>query len=145
MDFIEWRERRGETVDAEAERLATLVIGATIEVHKALGPGHSERTYEEALCHELLLRDIPFQRQVRYVISYKDKSVGEGWLDLLVGERLIVELKSVEYLADIHREQTLAYLVAMKLRLALLINFNVPVLRQGIKRIVHDAFPISPS
>jgi GxxExxY protein len=143
MDFVEWREQRGEKVDSEAERLATLVIGAGIEVHEQLGPGHSERVYEEALCHELTLRGIPFERQVRFKVLYKTKEVGEGWVDLLVGGRLVVELKSVEQLSNVHREQALAYLVAMNLRLALLMNFNVTYLKDGIKRVVRDPKPSS--
>jgi GxxExxY protein len=138
MDFFEFRERRGESADAESERLAPLVIGAAIEVHKELGAGHCEKIYEEALCHELEIRQIPFQRQVPITIHYKDKEVGKSWIDLIVGGCLIVELKSIERFAELHVSQCNAYLAATKLRLALLINFNVPVLKQGLKRVVFD-------
>ena len=138
MSFAEWREQRGESIDPEAERLANLAIGAGIEVHDALGPGHGEKTYEEALCHELKLRGIPFERQVQVKVFYKGKQVGVGWIDLLIGGCLVVELKSVESLCDVHREQTLAYLAAKGLRLGLLMNFNVVLLKNGIKRVVRD-------
>jgi GxxExxY protein len=138
MDFYEWRERRGESADEESEKLANLVIGAAIEVHKELGPGHPENVYEEALCHELDLRQIPYLRQVPVTIWYKGKEVGKNWIDLLVADRLIVELKSIERFSDVHVGQCNAYLAATKQRLALLINFNVALLKHGIKRVVCD-------
>jgi len=116
--------------------LARQVIGAAIEVHRALGPGFLESVYEEALCVELGLRRIPFARQVAVGVAYKGTAVGESRLDLLVGGRLIVELKAAESLLPIHSAQVLSYLRATGNQLALLINFNVPVLKGGIKRIV---------
>ncbi len=121
----------------EVDRLAHEVIGAAIEVHRALGPGFMESIYEEALCVELRLRQIDFKRQCPIVVIYKEHVVGQGRLDLLVGDLLIVELKAVESLADIHTAQVISYLRSAKLELGLLINFNVPVLRQGVKRIVQ--------
>jgi GxxExxY protein len=138
MDFYEWRERRGESADEESERLATLVTGAAIEVHKELGPGHPETVYEEARCHELDLRQIPYLRQVPVTIRYKGKDVGKNWIDLRVGDRLIVELKSIEHFSDVHIAQCNAYLAATRQRLALLINFKVALLKRGIKRVVCD-------
>ena len=138
MDFFELRAARGEIADEESERFATLAIGASIEVHEALGPGHAEKVYEAALCHELDLRGIPYQRQVPVMLFYKGKQVGEGWIDILVGDRLVLELKSVEQLVKVHRGQVVAYLAATKLRLGLLMNFNVEQMRQGIKRVVRD-------
>ena len=113
-----------------------LVIGAAIEVHRPLGPGLMEEVYEEALCMEFDLRKIPFMRQERVGITYKGRAVGKGKLDLLLGGRLIVELKSVERLAPIHSAQIISYLRMTSRMLGLLINFNVPVLREGIKRVV---------
>ena len=121
----------------EVDRLAHEVIGAAIEVHRALGPGFMESIYEEALCVELRLRQMCFKRQLPIEVLYKEHVVGQGRLDLLVGDLLIVELKAVESLADIHTAQVISYLRAAKLELGLLINFNVPVLRQGVKRIVQ--------
>ena len=138
MDFFEWRERRGESADEESERLATLVIGAAIEVHRELGPGHPEKVYEEALCHELDLRQIPYERQVPVTIHYKGKEVGQSWLDLLVAKRLIVELKCIDHFSEVQIAQCDAYLAATNLRLALLINFKVTMLKHGLKRVVRD-------
>ena len=112
------------------------VIGAAIEVHRALGPGLLEACYEEALCAELTLQQIPFTRQPQVELFYKNRSVGTGRLDLLVDDQLVVELKCVEALAGVHTAQVLSYLRASGHRLGLLINFNVPVLKDGIKRIV---------
>lgn len=122
--------------DAELDRLARQVIGAAIEVHRQLGPGLLEGVYEKALCIELDLRKIPFTHQLGVGITYKGRPVGKGKLDLLVGERLIIELKAVEKLAPIHSAQMISYLRMTNRMLGLLINFNVPVLREGIKRVV---------
>jgi GxxExxY protein len=113
------------------------VIGAAIEVHRLLGPGYLESVYQEALCIELSLRGIRFARQVPVGVTYKGKIAGEARLDLLVDERLVVELKAVETLAPIHVAQVISYLKATKLTLGLLITFNVTVLRRGIKRVIQ--------
>ena len=118
------------------DQLAHDVIGAAIEVHRMLGPGFLESVYEEALCIELKLRGIPFERQVNRDIDYRGHSVGEGRMDLLVDKWLVVELKAFDGLAPIHSAQVISYLKATGYRLALLINFNVPVLKEGIKRII---------
>lgn len=120
----------------DVDRLARQVIGAAIEVHRHLGPGFLESVYEEALVVELGLRGIAFERQWPVPVSYKERHVGEGRIDLLVGNELIVELKAVDGLAPIHKAQVISYLKAMGLHLGLLINFNVPVLRAGIQRVV---------
>ena len=122
---------------AELDDLAHRVIGSAIEVHRLLGPGFLESVYEEALCVELALRDIPFARQVPIGVRYKGEQVGEARLDLLVHDTLVVELKTVESIAPIHWAQVLSYLKATRLRLGLLINFNVSVLQRGIKRVVQ--------
>lgn len=120
----------------EINRLSYSVIGAAIEVHHELGPGFLESTYEEALCIELRLRDMPFVRQPLVTVGYKGHDVGEARLDLLVGGVLVVELKAVDALLPIHSAQVLSYLRATGHHLGLLINFNVRVLTDGIKRIV---------
>src|SRR5438094_6527920 len=122
MDFFEWREKRGETAHPEAERYGNLAIGAAIEVHKRLGPGHSEGVYLQAMCHELDLRGIPHEREVTFDVVYKGRIVGRGRIDLLVGGCVVLELKAVERLCEVHRAQAIAYLVAKSLRLAILIN-----------------------
>jgi GxxExxY protein len=123
-------------LEEELEDLAYGVIGAAIEVHRVLGPGFLEFVYQEALNVELQLRQIPFIPQAEVAVTYKGAKVGAGRLDFLVGSSLIVELKAVENLAPIHSAQVLSYLKITRHPLALLINFNVPILKQGIKRIV---------
>src|SRR3972149_10571835 len=122
--------------DKKTDELAKAVIGAAIEVHRVLGPGYLESVYEEALAVELNLRGVAFERQKRMSVDYKGHAVGEGRLDLLVDGCLIVELKAVEALAPIHTAQVISYLKATQLPLGLLINFNVPLLKEGIKRII---------
>ena len=121
----------------EVDKLAHSVIGAAIEVHRNLGPGYLESVYEAALAVEFDLRGISFERQKPIRIQYKGHPIGEARLDFLVGEILIVELKAVESLAGIHTAQVISYLKATRLQLGLLINFNVPVLKEGIKRVVY--------
>ena len=114
------------------------VIGCAMEVYKTLGPGLLEIAYEKALLHELTLAGIPVQSQVEVQISYKGVNIGEGLrLDLLVDDRLIVELKSVEELKPVHHKQLLTYLKLMDKRLGLLINFNVTDLKNGIHRVIN--------
>ena len=125
-----------EEPSEEVDRLTKLVIGAAIEVHRHLGPGYFESVYKEVLGIELTLREISFDRQKPVAVSYKGNAVGEGRLDLLVENVLIVELKTVEAFTEIHKAQVISYLKATNLQLGLLINFNVPVLRHGIKRVV---------
>jgi GxxExxY protein len=123
---------------ASTDELAHAVIGAAIEVHRHLGPGFLEEVYEQALCLELRLRQIPFERQKPVRVDYKGEYVGEGRLDLLVGDQLIVELKAVKAFAPIDKAKVISYLKASGRHLALLINFNVSMLRDGIQRIVQS-------
>ncbi|WP_017316969.1 GxxExxY protein [Mastigocladopsis repens] len=120
----------------EVDRLAYAVIGAAIEVHRVLGPGFLEEVYQKALSLEFLIRGIPHQPKYPVGVTYKGRPVGEGQLDFLVGDVLIVELKAVQNLAPIHESQVISYLKMTNHPLALLINFNVPVLKEGIKRII---------
>ena len=122
--------------NTKLDELARLVIGAAIEVHRELGPGFLESTYEEALAIELTLQGIAFTRQHPIALKYKGHTVGEGRLDILVENCLIVELKSVERLHPIHDAQVISYLKATGLTLGLLINFNVTILKQGVKRLI---------
>ena len=122
----------------EVDDLARKVIGAAIEVHRELGPGYIESVYEEALVYEIDLNHIPYERQVKVTVAYKEHAVGEGRLDLLVAKILPVELKAVEALAPIHQAQLISYLKMTGLQLGLLINFNVPLLKQGIKRVIFS-------
>lgn len=121
-----------------ANGLSREVIGAAIEVHKALGPGLLESAYEECLCQELKMRNIPFERQVDLPIEYKGIKLSAGYrMDIVVENLLVLELKSVEKLLPIHQAQLITYLRLSNIWLGLLINFNVPTLKQGIKRLVQ--------
>jgi GxxExxY protein len=113
------------------------LIGCAIEVHRTLGPGLLESTYEECLCHELRLADIPHRRQVPLPVLYKEVRLECGYrMDLVVAEEIVIEVKTVERLMPVHDAQMLTYLRLSGLRTGLLINFNVPVLRDGIRRLV---------
>jgi GxxExxY protein len=122
----------------QLDRLAYAIIGSALEVHKALGPGFLESVYEEALCVELELRRIPFVRQAAVSVAYKGHLVGEGKVDLLVDDAIVVELKAVEALAGIHDAQVISYLKATGYHLGLLINFNARALKDGLKRLVNS-------
>jgi GxxExxY protein len=114
------------------------VIGAAIEVHSALGPGLLESAYEECLCRELELRTIPFERQKELPIEYKGVKLNSGYrLDVVVANKLILELKACETLLPIHEAQLLTYLKLTGIKLGLLINFHVPSLKDGIKRLAN--------
>ena len=120
-------------------RLTEKIIGAAIEVHKALGPGLLESAYEECLAHELSLANISFERQLPLPVIYKSLSLDCGYrLDFLVEKKVVLELKAIERLQPIHQAQLLTYLKLGGWPIGLLINFNMPVLRQGIKRMVHN-------
>ena len=133
----EIEELRKKSISEELNALSHVVIGAAIEVHRTLGPGFLESVYEQALCVELELRHIPFDNQVEIGVGYKGRIIGEGRLDILVANALIVELKAVDALAPIHEAQLLSYLKATGHRLGLLMNFNVPILRNSIRRIIR--------
>jgi GxxExxY protein len=123
----------------EANRLSNLIIGAAIAVHRELGPGLLESAYEACLHHELSQQGLRVERQVSQPVIYKGIHLDCGYrLDLLVESLVIVELKTVESLQPIHDAQLLTYLKLKKLWLGLLINFNVPVLKNGIKRLVNN-------
>ncbi len=127
--------------DAEARRvdeITSTVIGACIEIHRELGPGLLESAYEDFLCHELSARGVSFERQKPLPV-YKAVNLDCGYrMDLVVEKMVLVELKAVENLLPIHEAQTLTCLKLSNLSLGLLINFHVPVLENGIKRIVNS-------
>ena len=121
----------------QQDPLTGAVIGAAIEVHRILGPGLLESVYERCLSRELSLRNITHHRQVRLPIIYKGEDLGSEFaMDVVVEDRLVLELKTVERLEPIHTAQLLTYLKLSNIRLGLLINFNVPVLRSGLKRLI---------
>ena len=120
--------------------LTEQIIGAAMEVHKALGPGLLESVYEECLCHELYLRGLKFQRQLSVPVIYKSVALDCGYrVDLIVENTVILELKCIERVLAIHEAQLLTYLKLLDKPVGFIINFNVPVLRQGIIRKVFDS------
>jgi len=121
---------------ARLDWLVSQVVDAGLAVHRALGPGFHEAVYEEALALELAERAIPFERQVAMSVRYKGQCVGEGRVDLLVDRELIVELKAVESLAATHVAQVISYLRAFDRLLGLLLNFNVRLFRNGVRRVI---------
>jgi len=122
----------------DINELSSKIIGAAIEVHKKLGPGLLESVYEECICYELSLRGISFERQKPLPVVYKGKKLDCGYrLDIVVENAIILELKSCEKIEPIHRAQLLTYLKLSDLNLGLLLNFNTPVMRDGIVRIVN--------
>jgi len=121
----------------ERDPLTGRIIEAAIEVHRQLGPGLLESTHQHCLEHELALKAIAFRREVPLPVVYKEAKLECGYrLDLLVEEKVIVEVKSTEALAPIHDAQLLTYLKLSGIRTGLLINFNVTLLKQGLRRIV---------
>jgi|SRR5579863_477279 len=118
-------------------QLTGAIIGAAIEVHKILGPGLLESAYEETLCHELTSRSLSFERQKPIPLVYKNVKLDCGYrLDLLVESQVIVELKSVEGLSPIHEAIMLTYLKLSGHRVGLLLNFNVTIMKDGVRRFV---------
>lgn len=135
MDF-QHRGQRG-TTEVIYPELSGQILRAAFKVHSALGPGLLESAYEACLCHELYGAGLLFRRQVAVPIQYDGIAIDCGFrLDLLVEEKAIVEIKSVERLMSIHECQLLTYLRAAHLRLGLLLNFNTSHLRHGIRRLV---------
>ena len=123
----------------DINQLSNKIIGAAIEVHKGLGPGLLESAYEECLCYELGLRQMSFERQKSLPVMYKEKQLDCGYrIDVLVEKSIILELKAVDRIEAIHKAQLLTYLKLSNINLGLILNFNVPVMRDGIVRIVNE-------
>ena len=121
------------------DELSNEIIGAAIEVHRNLGPGLLESAYEECLCYELAHRGIKYERQKLLPVAYKGTKLDCGYrLDVVVNELVVLELKAVDQIQPIHSAQLLTYLKLSNLKLGILINFNVTVLKSGIKRIVNE-------
>jgi GxxExxY protein len=116
------------------EALVEATIGCCIAVHRALGPGLSENIYSRAIALELKAASIAFEREKPYQVLYRDELLCEQYLDFVVADVLVLEIKSVEHFAPIHHSQLLSYMRLSKLRVGLLINFNVVVLKDGIRR-----------
>jgi GxxExxY protein len=120
----------------EHDALTEKIIGCAIEVHRTLGPGLLEATYEAALCVELKLAGLKFQKQLVIPVNYKNQPVGEYRLDLVVADQVVVEIKSVDRFDPIFEAQLLTYLKITGLKRGLLLNFNSRLLKDGVKRLV---------
>ena len=119
--------------------IATKIIGSALEVHRRLGPGLLESTYETCLAYEIVQAGLSVQQQIALPVVYKEVKLNAGYrIDLLVEHKVIIEIKSVEALADIHTAQLLTYLKLKDLRLGLLVNFNEMLLKNGLRRIVNN-------
>ena len=131
--------------EEEENAVTEKVIGAAIEVHRCLGPGLLESAYEECLCYELSQLGLRFERQVRLPVQYKGLKLDCGYrMDLVVEDTVLVEIKAIEGLLPVHSAQLLTYLKSSGKRVGLLINFNVPILAKGLKRMVNQ-YPESSS
>ena len=140
QEMPEWRRVR---VPAEVERLATAVVDASFAVHQELGPGLLESAYEACLSHELRLRDVNHQLQLPVPLTYKGLRIEVGYrADVIVEEKLLVELKAVDQLMPIHTAQVITYLRLKRFSLGLLINFNEILIKHGIHRVLN--VPRSP-
>ncbi len=138
---------RHSDMPRELNELVDRVIGAGIEVHRQLGPGLLERSYEVALVHELGLRGIAVEQQVEISVEYKGIELPGQRLDLVVDRQIVLELKAVESVAAVHHAQILSYLKAGNFPLGLILNFNVPMLKDGIYRRInkkHSLLSTSP-
>ena len=124
-------------IPPEDERIAKLIVDSAFAVHKTLGPGLLEGIYEPCFCHELGKRGVQYKRQVVVPLVYDGIKFSEGLrMDVFIEGRIICELKSIENLQDVHLSQVLTYLKLTQNRLGFLINFNVPLIKHGIKRII---------
>ena len=123
----------------DINELSRKIIGAAIEVHKALGPGLLESAYEECLCHEFGLKGLSNERQKPLPVIYKGRELDCGYrLDVVVENAIILELKACERIEPIHQAQLLTYLKLSGLKLGLLLNFNIAVMKDGIVRVVNN-------
>ncbi|HNV82570.1 MAG: GxxExxY protein [Tenuifilaceae bacterium] len=119
--------------------ISNIIIGSAIEVHKQLGPGLLESAYQECLAYELKQKGLKVLREVPMPIVYKEIKLDHGYrLDLLVNSKVVIEIKSVEFISDIHEAQLLTYLKLGNFKLGLLLNFHTTVLKNGIKRMVNN-------
>jgi GxxExxY protein len=123
----------------DINKLSSNIIGAAIEVHRTLGPGLLESSYEQCICHELALRGLSFERQKPIALNYKGTKLDCGYrLDIVVESAIILELKSCEQIEPIHKAQLLTYLKLSGLKLGLILNFNTGLMRDGIIRVVNE-------
>ena len=135
--MIRMHHRDTESTEMHLNKISEQIIGSAIEVHRVLGPGLLESAYEECLCRELQLQGIAFERQLPLAVEYKGVRLDCGYrLDLVVESSVAVEIKALAAIDRIHEAQLLTYLKLGGWKLGLLINFNVPLLKNGIRRMI---------
>jgi GxxExxY protein len=140
LELPDWKRVR---IPDGIERLATIAVDAAFRVHAELGPGLLESVYETCLCRELELREVEFQRQLPVPLEYQGVRLEAGFrADVIVGQRLLLEIKAVDALLPVHTAQVITYLRLKKLPLGLLINFNEAMIKHGIHRVLN--VPRSP-
>jgi GxxExxY protein len=122
------------TLPEETETVLTSIVGCCIAVHRHMGPGFLEVIYAKAVARELRVAGIEFEREHRFPVIYRGELLCEQRLDFIVGNRVVVEIKAVDQLASVHHAQLLSYMRVAQMRAGLLVNFNVAVLRDGLKR-----------
>lgn len=129
-------------IPRDVEEMATLAVDAAFAVHKELGPGLLESAYEGCFAHELELRDVRYQRQLPVPLNYKGKLIEVGFrADIVIEQRLLIELKAVEGIIPVHHAQVITYLKILRLPLGLLINFNEVLIKSGLHRILNLHLP----
>lgn len=129
-------------IPREVEEMATLAVDAAFSVHKELGPGLLESAYEACFAHELELRSVRYQRQLPVPLNYKGKVIEVGFrADVIIEQKLLIELKAVEGIIPVHHAQVISYLKLLRLPLGLLINFNEVLVKDGIHRILNLHLP----
>ena len=129
-------------IPRDVEEMATLAVDAAFAVHKELGPGLLESAYEGCFAHELELRDVRYQRQLPVPLNYKGKLIEVGFrADIVIEQRLLIELKAVEGIIPVHHAQVITYLKVLRLPLGLLINFNEVLIKSGLHRILNLHLP----
>ncbi len=129
-------------IPRDVEEMATLAVDAAFAVHKELGPGLLESAYEGCFAHELELRDVRYQRQLPVPLNYKGKLIEVGFrADIVIEQRLLIELKAVEGIIPVHHAQVITHLKILRLPLGLLINFNEVLIKSGLHRILNLHLP----
>ena len=123
----------------EDNKLTQAIMDSLFQVHSAMGPGLIESVYEECLCHELATRGIPYEKQKTVALNYKGHQLGNGLkLDVLVDKKVVIELKSCDAILPVHKAQLMTYLKLTGLPIGFLVNFNVPLIKNGVQRFVNQ-------
>lgn len=141
MESQSLKDAKLTVIEAEIEKIASEVVDSIFKVHDYFGPGMLESLYEKALCKEFEKRKLAYVRQMSVPVYYHGDELGEGFrADVVVENHILLELKACEKLQPVHRAQTLSYMRLSNIPLGFLVNFNVPMIRNGIVRVINDRF-----